>query len=281
MHPLKEQMIMDLQLRGCSFKTQESYLGTMKFFTRYFGKSPTDLGEAEIKQYLHYLITEKKASRSTVICAYSALKFFYKNTLHREWEIENIPRMKKEKKLPMILDVSEIEQLLQHTKNLKHRTILATTYSAGLRVSETANLKITDIDSKRMQIIVRGGKGKKDRRTILSEKNLKILREYWLAYRPHDWLFPGLLPERPLTSNAIEDIFDKARLRAKINKPLSLHSLRHSFATHLLEAGVDIFYVKELLGHSSIKTTTIYLHLCNQRAFKIKSPLDLLSELQL
>jgi site-specific recombinase XerD len=273
---LKEQMIMDLELKGYSPKTQTAYLRYMKDFTHHLGKSPEKMDEKEIKEYLHFLITQKKASQSTINSAYSALKFFYETTLHRDWGILKIPRIKKSRQLPIILDRSEVKNLLAVTTNVKHRTILMTTYAAGLRVSETAHLRISDIDSKRMQIRVEQGKGKKDRYTLLSEINLNLLRSYWKIYQPRTWLFPGNPPENPISTRSIQHVLEKACQKAGIQKKICVHSLRHSFATHLLEAGTDIYYIQQLMGHASVKTTTIYIHLRNQDALKVISPLDLL-----
>lgn len=276
MHHLKEEMIKNLQLKGFSPKTQTAYLQYMKDFTRYFGRSPVDMGKAEIKEYLHYLITEKQVSRSYVNCAYSALRFFYETTLGRDWEISKIPRVKSIKKLPTVLDSSEVKQLIEVTTNLKHRAILMTTYASGLRVSETAGLKLSDIDSKRMQLRIEQGKGKKDRYALLSEVNLELLREYWQKYHPNNWPFPGNPPENSISVRSIQHIFEKAKQKAGIKKSVSVHSLRHSFATHLLEAGTDIHYIQQLMGHASVRTTTIYIHLQKHNALKITSPLDLL-----
>jgi site-specific recombinase XerD len=203
---LKEQMIMDLELKGYNLKTQITYLRYMKDFTHHLGKSPEKMDEKEIKEYLHFLITQKKASQSTISCAYSALKFFYETTLHQDWGILKIPRIKTNRQLPIVLARSEVKDLLEVTTNLKHRAILMTTYAAGLRVSETAHLKINDIDSKRMQIRVEQGKGKKDRYTLLSEINLNLLRSYWKIYQPKTWLFPGNPPENPISTRSIQHI---------------------------------------------------------------------------
>ena len=273
MQTLKEQMIIEFTLRGYSAKTQKAYLRYMKSYTEHFDKSPDQMGEREIKEYLHFLITQNK-SQSCINAAYSALKFFYENVLQQTWNGNHIPRIKKEKKLPAILDHSEVKRLFEVTNNLKHRTILMTTYAAGLRVSEVVNLKVTDIDSKRMQIRVEQGKGRKDRYVLLSEVNLEMLRIYWQAYRPKTWLFPNYNHDTALSIRSVQKIFERARQKAGIQKKVSVHSLRHSFATHLLESGTDIFYIQQLMGHASVKTTTVYNHLRNQNALKIISPLD-------
>jgi len=274
MGKLREQMKMDLKLKGYSPKTQAAYLGYMKNFVRYFGRSPAKMGEEEIREYLYHLVTEKDLGDSSINSAYSALKFFYKTTLGRDWNVAKIPRRKTEKRLPVVLDGSEIKQLFAVTTNLKHRALLMTTYSAGLRVSETAHLKVSDVDSKRMQLLVAQGKGKKDRYALLSPVTLNLLRDYWRQYRPFSWLFPGRLPEKPISTRSIQKVFEKAKRKAGIKKPATVHTLRHSFATHLLEAGTDIYHIQKLLGHTSPKTTAIYIHLRRQDLLNIVSPLD-------
>jgi len=278
MGKLREQMKMDLKLKGYSPKTQAAYLGYMKKFVRYFGRSPAKMGEEEIREYLYHLVTERDLGDSSINSAYSALKFFYKTTLCRDWNVAKIPRRKTEKRLPVVLDGSEIKQLLAVTTNLKHRALLMTTYSAGLRVSETAHLKVCDVDSKRMQLRIAQGKGKKDRYALLSPVTLNLLRDYWRQYRPFSWLFPGRLPESPISTRSIQKVFKDAKRKAGIKKPATVHTLRHSFATHLLEAGTDIYRVQKLMGHTSPKTTTIYIHLRRQDLLKVISPLDSLMD---
>lgn len=198
-------------------------------------------------------------------------------TQGREWDIKEIPRVKKPKKLPVILSSSEVKRIFDETTNLKHKAILMTIYASGLRVSEVANLRVEDIDSRNMQIRVREGKGKKDRYTILSTENLKILRDYWKYYHVKEWLFPGDLPYKPITTRTIQKIFKKAKDKAEIKKEATVHTLRHCFATHLLESGVDIYHIQHLLGHSNPKTTSIYIHLTCKDVLRIKSPLDLMA----
>lgn len=274
MGALRKKMKMALELRGYSARTQGAYIGCVKNFAQYFGKSPAEMGETEIREYLYYLVTEKQLSDSSINSAYSALKFFYETTLCRDWNIEKIPRRKSEKRLPIVLDGSEIKQLLAVTTNLKHRAILMTTYSAGLRASETAHLKVSDVDSKRMQLRIAQGKGKKDRYTLLSRVTLNLLREYWRQYRPKVWLFPGSPSDSPISTRTIQKVFENAKRKAGIKKPATVHTLRHSFATHLLEAGTDIYHIQRLMGHTSPKTTAIYIHLRRQDVLKVHSPLD-------
>lgn len=188
--------------------------------------------------------------------------------------MENLSRIKEGKKLPVVLSQSEIKEIFDATDNLKHKTILMTIYAAGLKVSEAANLKVKDIDSKNMQIIIRQGKGKKDRYTLLSKTNLDILREYWKRYHPSTYLFPGKALNSHISVRTVQKIFEHSKDSANIKKEASVHTLRHSFATHLLEAGTDICYIQRLLGHASINTTTIYLHLRRMDLINVKSPLD-------
>jgi len=275
---LHDQMKRDLELKNYSPKTRSCYLASVRSFALHFHRSPDELGDSEIREYLHYLLTDRKVSQSTMSQAYSGLKFFYETTLKRDWDGFRIPRVKMRKKLPVVLSQQEIQALFSVIKNLKHRAILMTIYSAGLRISEALHLRISDIDSQRMMMRIGHGKGDKDRYTLLAKRNLDILREYWREYRPLDWLFYGQSRERPLSIRAAEKVFDKAIHQAGIKKPATLHTLRHSFATHLLEAGTDLYHIQHLLGHQSPKTTTIYLHLSRRDLVKVISPIDLLEE---
>jgi integrase/recombinase XerD len=274
MKTLRESMKQNMELKGFSARTQTCYLGYVKQFAQHYRRSPANLGNPEIKDFLQYMIKEKHASSSGVNQAYSALKFLYETTLDREWVMKKIPRVKKERKLPTVLDREEVQSLLSVIRNLKHRCILMITYSSGLRINETAHLKITDIDSKRMLVKV-CGKGAKERYTLLSQVTLETLRDYWKYYRPKEWLFPGNPSSKPISTSSIERIFEKAKHIAGITKVATPHTLRHSFATHLLEAGVDLHHVQLLLGHTSPKTTTIYLHVKRKDLARIVSPLDL------
>jgi len=277
MGKLRDQMQADLQLRGLSPKTQKIYLSQVRSFALYFKRSPEQLGEREVKEYLLHIIRDKKASGSTINQCYNALRFLYRTTLKQNWVVEKIPYPKTRKKLPVVLDRAEVDALFSVTKNLKHKAILMITYSSGLRLSETAHLKVSDIDSKRMMIKVSDGKGGKDRYTILSSVALEVLRQYWRKYRPKEWLFPGYRDDKPISDRSIQKIFGKAKTLAGIKKPASAHTLRHSFATHLLEAGTDLHHIQLLLGHKSPKTTTIYLHVSRKDLARVISPLDLTS----
>jgi integrase/recombinase XerD len=276
MGKLYDQMKVDLELKNLSPRTRSCYLTWVKSFALHFHRSPEELGEQEIRDYLHYLIQEKKASQSGVSQAYSALKFFYETTLKRDWNGFRIPRVQMGKKLPVVLSQQEIHAIFSATRNLKHRVVLMTIYSAGLRISEVVHLKVSDIDSQRMTIRVQQGKGQKDRYTLLSQRTLEVLRAYWKEYRPSGWLFPGKPETEHLSVSSVQRVFEKVLLRAGIKKPASVHTLRHSFATHLLEAGTDLYHIQRLLGHTSPKTTAIYLHLSRKNLGGVTSPLDLL-----
>ena len=274
MGKLRDQMEMDMRLRRFSPKTIVCYLACMKGVAKHFRKSPAELGEEEIRTYLHYLMEERKASQSVLVQTYSALKFFFENTLQKQWNAFRIPRCKQRRKLPGVLTREEVESILSATKNLKHRAILMTIYSAGLRIGEVTRLKVSDIESQRMMIRVNEGKGLKDRYTLLGERNLEMLRRYWKAYRPLEWLFPGRNASDPVSISAIQRVFKTSLEKAGIKKKASVHTLRHCFATHLLESGTDLYYIQRLLGHKSAGTTSVYLHITGKDIGKIKSPID-------
>jgi len=214
-----EKMVQDMQLRGLSEGTQINYISRVKILQRFYGRPAEELGEEEIRDFLQHLITEKKQSASSVNVFNAALKFFYKTTLKTKWDNERIPRMKKTKKLPAVLTREEVQALFDATKNLKHKCILMTAYGSGLRVSEVTRLKISDIDSKNMSIFVHQGKGKKDRYTVLSQRNLELLREYWTKYHPSDWLFEGVEKGAHITSGSVQSIIHAATAKAGIKNP--------------------------------------------------------------
>ena len=274
MGKLQDQMRVDLQLSGAKPRTQKTYLREVENLAKYFNRSPEELGEAELKEYMLYLINERHLSEGTFRFYVAGLKFFYRTTLKREWPVEKIKHPRRKRKLPVVLDISEVESLFSVTKNLKHRAILIMTYSSGLRASETARLKLTDIDSKRMTVKVSDGKGGKDRYSILSQTALEHLRQYWKKYRPTEWLFEGQKKDDHISIHSIQLMFYAARKRAGITKQASVHTLRHSFATHLIEAGTSLHHVQLLLGHRSPTTTTVYLHVSRLNLSQVISPLD-------
>jgi site-specific recombinase XerD len=263
-------------LRNLSPKTQVMYHGAARDLEKHFNKPPDLLDVDDVKSFLLSIVRDRKLSQSTLKIHYSALRFLYETTLGKGWVIDKIPYPKTIKTIPQVLSKGEIQKIFECTATLKQKTMLMVTYSAGLRANETARLKITDIDSTRMLIRVEQGKGNKDRHTLLSQVALETLRDYWKEYRPKDWLFPrDTKPEDHVPVETIQAAFKRAKKQANLRKPASCHTLRHSFATHLLEAGVDLHTIQLLLGHSSIRTTTVYLHVSKKTLAKIVSPLDL------
>lgn len=278
MSKFHDKMLQDMQLRGFSPNTQKTYLKNLQLFEKFFQKPARQLNQEDLRNYLLHLITVKKVSGEYVDSAYSALKFFYEKTLGRTWNMNEIPRLKRTLKLPVVLSRNEIKRLFAVTSNLKFKAMFMSAYAAGLRVSEIAHLKISDIDSENKQILVRQGKGNIDRYTLLSPVHLETLRQYYRQHRPQEWLFPGKLPGQPLRTRAIQDAFLKMRNKAGINKKASIHSLRHSFATHLLENGTDIVRIQRLMGHANIRTTMLYLQVAKVKLLEVKSPLDFLNQ---
>jgi site-specific recombinase XerD len=276
MNPLRERMIRDMQLRRLAPNTQRVYLNGVRGLAKHYRQSPDMLTDGQVQDYLLYMLNERKVAWSTCDTYVASLQFFYGVTLKRASLRLAIPPRKSEKPLPEILSAEEVQRLFAATNNLKHRTMLMTVYAAGLRVSEAARLKITDLDSRRMMIRVNQGKGNKDRYTILSPRLLQQLREYWRKYRPADWLFPGQKPGRPIDRVSIFRVFIEAKGKANIHKRGGVHSLRHAFATHLLEAGVDVRTIQVLMGHRSILTTMHYLQVTRHKVESTLSPLDLL-----
>jgi integrase/recombinase XerD len=274
MTPLRQRMLEDLRLRNYAPKTQEIYVDHVARFARHFGRSPEALGPEEIRAYQLHLMQDKKASWSSFNQAVCALRFLYRTTLKQSWAVEQIPFPKQPKRLPSVLSPEEVGTLLKAVRNRKHRLVLMTMYATGLRVSEAAGLQVSDIDSSRMVIRVREAKGRKDRLVMLSPVLLEELRRYWRWYRPTLWLFPGGDLSTPLSISAIQKVCSRARRAAGISKPVSCHTLRHSFATHLLEGGTDLRLIQTLLGHQSVGTTQLYTHVAAQRIVAASSPLD-------
>lgn len=276
MTPMRQKMIKEMTLRRFSPKTQKSYLSSVTGLARYFKLSPEKINQEMIEEYMLHVIQERKLKWGSCNTILVGLRFFYIKMLGMDSLFINIPINKKGSELPEILSSDELESLFTVMTNQKHRTLLMTAYAAGLRVSELVNLKLADIDSKRMMIRVHQGKGRKDRYTILSKRLLKELRIYWKMYSPNLWLFSGRDPEQPLPSGTAQKIYYKAKERAGIKKGKCIHTLRHCFGTHLLEAGVDLRTIQMLMGHSNIKTTIIYLQLSKKHLSSTQSPLDLL-----
>jgi integrase/recombinase XerD len=275
MTELRNKMIKCMQLRNLSPKTQKSYLEAVSGLARHYMKPPDQIPKDMVEDYLLYLRNEKGCAPNTIGTKVTGLKFLYNHVLHHE---ENAPdyAQRRTRKLPVVLTQEEIWKIINVPDNLKHRLVLMTTYSAGLRASEVIALKPKHIESRRMLIFVEDGKGNKDRYTLLSEKLLKELRHYYRTFKPKNYLFPSAFKSREtLSYESVRRIYEDARKKAGINKGPGLHTLRHSFATHLLEAGYDIRKIQVLMGHSSLSTTMIYLHVSKETLSKIKSPLDL------
>lgn len=278
MSELRQRYTQDLRLRNYAPKTVKAYVECVSLFARYFRRSPEHLGPEHIREYQLYLVEEKKCSWSRFNQTVCALRFLYGKTLGRDWAITHIPFPRKQKKLPVVLSREEVSQLLAAIKSLKYRTILSLCYGAGLRVSEALNLQVADIDSSRMLIRVRQGKGHKDRYVMLSPRLLELLRVYWKAERPRTFLFPppGENKQRPIGPSAVQKVCQHARLDAGLSKAVTPHTLRHSFASHLLEAGANIRTIQLLLGHNSLQTTAVYAHVSQTTLRETVSPFDLL-----
>jgi integrase/recombinase XerD len=277
MTSLRKRMIEDMQIRNRSPHTQAAYVQQASLFSRYFDKSPLLLGPEDIRTYQIHLTNEKKLTPKSISVAVAALRFLYNVTLKKGWTIEEVlPHPKQPQKLPVILSPEEVLHFLDCVRCRKDRVILTTCYAAGLRISEAVHLKAAHIDSRRMVIRVEQGKALKDRYVMLSAKLLEILRNYWKAERPKEWLFPGAYPGRPITTGAVEDACKKAHPLAGLSKPVTPHSLRHAFAVHLLESGVDVRTIQLLLGHRSLATTARYLRIATNKVCATSSPLDLL-----
>lgn len=281
MTPLRQRMLEDLQIHNYAPGTVAAYIRGVAEFAKHFGKSPDLLGAEHVRAYQLFLIKEKGVSLPTYIQAVCGLRFFYTNTLQRQIDIERIPLPRYAKKLPVILSQQEVKLLLAAPKNLAYRTMLTTMYAAGPRVSEVANLKMGDIDSGRNVLWIRGGKGHKDRQALLPPKLLELLRVYWRWRRPKDWLFPGGKPGQPITCTSIFRACRTAAQDAGISKAIHPHSLRHAFATHLLEAGVNLRTIQLLLGHAKLETTARYLHVADTSIRSTISPLELLDPLDI
>jgi integrase/recombinase XerD len=277
MTQLRQRMLEELQRRNYSAGTIRLYLRHVAQFAQHFHRSPDHLGAEDIRRYQLFLIQEKKLAWSSYNQIVCALRFFYAKTLKRAFLLQDIPFPRQEQRLPLILSPEEVARILTVPPHLKSRALLMTIYAAGLRRSEVARLRVKDIDSARMTITVHQGKGQKDRVVMLSPVLLDTLRQYWRHAKPKQWLFPGENPDQPITDNDIFGVFHNAVRRAGITKKVSPHSLRHSFATHLLESGTDLRTIQILMGHRSLKTTARYLHVSQRQVRATASPLDSLN----
>jgi integrase/recombinase XerD len=266
---LRERMIEDMQLRGLSPKTQEAYLRHVRQLAVHCKKSPDKVTEEDLREYFLYLKNEKRVARATCTQALCGIKFFFEHTMGRDWKTFELVRPAKEKKLPVVLSQEEVRRVLGCLRSFRHHVCLSTIYSCGLRLREAVHLQVADLDSDRMMIHVRKGKGGKDRYVPLPDCTLTLLRQYWSTHRHPRWFFPTRTPRGvplseatgPISTSSINKALSAACLESGIQKHVTPHTLRHSYATHLLEAGVNLKRIQVYLGHSSLKTTSIYTHL--------------------
>jgi site-specific recombinase XerD len=269
-------MEVDLRLAGYSASTRKIYLLYAKLFTKYHMQPPAEMGEEEIRQYLLHMVEEKKISHETYRQIRAALLFLYRVTLKRETEVDHLPVRRKKRKLPVVLSGTEVERVLDAVRSPKYRAILMAQYAGGLRISEACRLRPEDIDSKRRVIHVRAGKGGRDRYTVLSERFLVYLRDYYRKYRPDGWLFAGQTAGGHASPETARRVFHAAIATVGLSKRITPHALRHCFATHLLESGVDLAVIQSLLGHGSLRATEVYTHISVEHIGRVNSPLDLL-----
>ncbi len=286
MTPLRQKMIEDMQLRGLSALTQHRYVTAVRQLAEYYGKSPAHLMDEELRQYFLYLKNEKKCARSTCTVAVCAIKFLYEHTLKQPWPTLTLIRPPREHRVPVILSGQEVHRILGCVRRLQYRACLSTIYSCGLRLHEATHLQVSQIDSARMMLRVQQGKGNKDRYVPLPQRTLELLRTYWSTHRHPVWLFPARgqggiwLPEtvQPLGDRSVQRAFGAALAESGVHKPVTVHSLRHAYATHLLEAGVNLRLIQTYLGHQSLSTTAFYTHLSRQAETQVTNAIEQLLE---
>ena len=278
MTELRRRMDEDMMVRGMADRTRESYLWAVTGLAKFYRRSPDQISDEEVQAYLLHLIRDRKRSWNTCHIVVHGLRFFYHTTLKRDRTTFSIPTPRQSGKLPAILSRAEVQRLIAHAPTPKYRTMLMTTYAAGLRLHEVLHLRVHHLDSARMSTRVEQGKGGKDRDTLLPARLLEALRAYWTVYRPTGWLFPGKDPTRPMHPSSVQKAYHTAKRRAGLTKPGGIHALRHAFATHLLEAGVDVHTIQRLLGHRSITTTMRYWHLTHASLTTQAARLDLLAD---
>lgn len=278
MTQLRKRMMEELQRRNYSPSTIESYLHAVEDFARHFGKSPDLLDQEHVRQYQLHLVQDRKLAVNTVVGRIAALRFFFVKTLRRPYQREDLPSPKRPKKLPTVLSQEEVARLIDSAGNLFHHAILMTLYATGVRRAELCKLRVSDIDSERMVLHVQNGKGNRDRDVPLSPKLLETLRTYWRWKKPKTYLFPSRTAdsagEQPISTKAIYFAVRQAAKRAGLQKPISPHTLRHSFATHLMESGTDIRTIQMILGHADLEHTTVYLHLSQRHLQTVSNPVE-------
>jgi len=274
MTPLRKKMIDEMTLGRLAPKTQEAYLSAIRGLARFYNHPPDRIEQEKVQAYLLHLMEERKLAWSSINIVFSALRYFYHKVLKWDDTEFHIPPRPRQRKIPMLLSREEVHRLIDSITNPKHRCLLLTVYSAGLRVSEVVSLKPRHIERERGMIRIEQGKGRKDRYTLLSERLLDELDAYWKLYRPNLWLFPGRHPEQAITISTAQKIYDKAKRKSGISRGRGIHTLRHCFASHLLDQGIDIYLIKEMMGHRAITTTFGYLHTSQARIAAVRSPLD-------
>jgi len=278
MTPLRQRYIEDLRLKNFSPGTIKVYVFAVAKFARHFGRSPDTLSGEDVRAYILHLL-DRGIARSSCVVVRNALRHLYTDTLGRPDCLQAVPRPKRERRLPVVLSRQEVQRLFATVTNLKQKALFMVAYDAGLRLSELRNLRIDDIDSQRMVIYIRQGKGKKDRYARLTPGLLKLLRQYWLEYRPQSWLFPGASLDKRYDMATPGQLLKKVCRKAGISKRVSMHTLRHSFATHLLEGGTNLRVIQQMLGHEKIQTTCLYTHISLEELREAPSTMELLGEL--
>jgi integrase/recombinase XerD len=274
---LRERMVQEMQIRNYSSSTVKNYVACISALSKYYNLSPDKITVDQFKEFLYYLISVKKYATSTINHQIGAYKILVQDVLGKNWEDFKIKRPRREKKLPVVLSKDEVKELLDSITNIKHKCILSLAYSSGLRRSEVLALRPKDIDSGRMQIRVECGKGNKTRYTVLSKDLLPLLRYYYIHYKPKTYLFEGQKKGTKYSETSMEEILKKNLAKTTIRKDVCLHTLRHSFATHLLEQGTNLKIIQMLLGHNSLKTTSVYLHVTKFDPSTLCSPFDSLN----
>jgi len=281
MTPLRQRMIEDMQLRGRSANTQRAYVGAVRQLAGYYMRSPDEISEEELREYFLYLANVKQNAHSSSTVAICAIKFLYETTLKREWPTLQLVRAPKAQKLPVVLSHEEVQKILSHLRRQHYQVCLSTIYACGLRISDGVNLQVRDIDRERMQLHVRESKGLRERYVPLPQRTLELLRIYWATHRNPVWLFPSrrwgstpTIATQPMRPKGVSEAFQEARKASGVSKHATVHSLRHAYATHLLEAGVNLRRIQLYLGHRSLATTALYTHLMNHSQEGVTNPVD-------
>ena len=272
--PLRRKMLVEMRVRHLSPRTEEAYVRVIEQLYLYYRRMPDELDYDEVVGFLEHCVSVRKLSRSTVNVYFQACRFLYEQVLKRDRLSFKLPRRSRPKTRPQVLSPEECRRVIEAPKGVKYRALLHMVYGSGLRVSEVVRLLPCHIESGRMMVFVKGGKGGKDRYTVLSERALEELRAYWRRHRPEHWLFPGRPEDRPLSPASVQQVYYNALRRSGVRRVGGIHTLRHCFATHLMEQGVDMYALQHMLGHTTIKTTVRYMHVRQERLRTIRSPFD-------